>query len=73
MPLLLSSTYKALYVKPMEIDKIQKTKPLVPYSENSRRNRLPVHFDNEPKKHARFCAPRNVSIVEYVQVILFEY
>ena len=50
----------------MVIDKIQKNKPLVPYSPNAGRNRLPVHFDDEPVKHARFCAPRNVSIVEYV-------
>lgn len=50
----------------MIVDKIQAKKPLVPYHHNAGRNRLPVHFDKEPKKCQRFCAPRNVSTIEYV-------
>merc|ERR1711998_640819 len=37
--------------------------PLVPYTANAMRNRLPVKFPNEAIKGARFCAPRNVSTI----------
>ena len=38
--------------------------PLVPYTANAMRNRLPVKFPNEAIKGARFCAPRNVSTIK---------